>query len=82
MQGTERSRDRVDFLTKRNYPPLPGLTELSQPEEEIAFETKVNGRCYFEIGLKICAEVKLNCYWIFFSFRWSLKSTRTNLRGP
>jgi hypothetical protein len=71
----------VDFLTKMKYPTLPGLTVLSQPEEEVAFETEVNGRCYVEIGLKICAEVKLNCYWIFFSFRWSLKIKRTNLRG-
>jgi hypothetical protein len=68
MQGTEWSRDRVDFLTKRKFPTLPGLTVLSQLEEGITLETQVDERCYVEIGLKICAEVKLNCYWIFFQF--------------
>ena len=52
----------MDFLTKRKFPTLPGLTVLSQPEEGIALETKVDERCYVEIGLKICEEVKLICY--------------------
>jgi len=82
MQRTEWSRDRVDFLTKRKFPTLPGLTVLSQPEEGIALETKVDEMCYVEIGFKICAEVKLNCYWIFFSFWLSIMSTLTNLLGP
>jgi hypothetical protein len=58
MQGTEWSRDRVDFLTKIKLPILSGLTVLSQPQEWIALETNVDERCYVEIGLKICAEVK------------------------
>jgi len=40
------------LLTKRKFPTLPGLTVLSQPEEGIALETKVDGRCYVEIGVK------------------------------
>jgi hypothetical protein len=58
----------VDFLTKRKFTTLPGLTVLSEAEERIALETKVDESCYVEICLKICAEVKLNYYWIFFSF--------------
>jgi len=58
----------VDFLAKTKFPTLPALTVLSQPEEGIALDTKVDERCYVEIGLKICTEVKLNCYWLLFSF--------------
>jgi len=68
MQGTEWSRDRVDFLTKRKFPTSPALTVLFQAEEGIALDTPVDERCYVEIGLKVCAEVELNCCWIFFSF--------------